>query len=78
MKVHKLPGYTGFQPYKGDCIGLTTGAANRHSESTFNATKTGGNSLNLTANDIMIGKGKYGDSTGPKSPRAMAYYKTQK
>ena len=25
----KLPGYTGHIPYKNDCIGVTTGEANR-------------------------------------------------
>ena len=27
----KLPGYTGHIPYKNDCIGMTTGEANKQS-----------------------------------------------
>jgi hypothetical protein len=38
----KIPGYTGFMPYKNDLVGLTTGRANKVSQQAYeNETKKG-------------------------------------
>ena len=67
MKVHKLPGYTGFQPFKEDTVGMTTGAANRFSEGTFKGKK-----MTIdTANFMLNGSGSQGSHVTPKSPTAI-------
>lgn len=54
---HKLPGYTGHVPFRGDLVGLTTGEANRQSQNSFNLTAGKGRNsgFNQTAAMMLSG-----------------------
>lgn len=48
----KIPGYTGFMPYKNDIVGLTTGKANLVSKEAFD-NEHGRGVLNKTGSQVM-------------------------
>ena len=57
--VEKIPGYSGFVPYKGDLIGLTTGESNRLAQATYQQERDnrGGNSRLGQSGAAIVGGG---------------------
>jgi hypothetical protein len=59
--VEKIPGYSGFVPYKSDLIGLTTGESNRLAQATYQTEKearSGNNRLGRLGAEIVGGDRK--------------------